>query len=412
VNDDDDVVLLQERLPDAAAAARRFIPALLSSFSAPRDVDDAAAIARRAVQMRTQLLSSGAARGLAVDSLLETRQLDDAAALVLEPPPASVTHRCVCTHEIAMRSELSGDYPPKTIIHHVPLLEADGDSLHPVLVSHVCDGADAATKLPLSDVGMQDEYDGFEADNRADQDLEMLVGVVTPPEPDDMPFPSWETVWPETPEHVLKQKLAHLLALPSLLPAVVETLSARDKTIITELAVHDVLTGLRILTEDGLLPVRCVREVKRHLARCLSTEAAEQPLHQSLRQLALLDLVALSRYVYARWQRRSTYLNHWLETHELAATLVIFATPVAFATSSDDGKPFLIFTDAFMRRLAVMLSGRDRSSDAASYEDVIRWIFAPDPDAVYRCGFGVRLLGRLGARPACTRALELHCFAS
>jgi hypothetical protein len=395
VDDDADVVVLKDGSSDATAA-RDLAFCIPSSLDGSHDADETPAAVSRALQMRTQLLSTGTARRRALDTLLEMRLFDDAAALVLEPPPAAVTHLCACTHEIAMLQELSGEYPPPTVIHHT-LMHASSTRVHPaftVVCSHCCDVDDIAAKLPLTDLGTEDEFDDLALeDDRVRKDLEMLNGLLAPLDADaeKMPYPTWETAWTDAPEDVLKQKVANLLSQPELKPVEVEGLNANDKAIMTDLAVHNVLTGLRILTENGLLPVRCVREVKRYLTHCLGSEAAEQPLHVSLRQLSLLDLVALSRYVSARYQHRAPLMEHWLEYHELAITLSTHATPFQICAASDGDEAALVLSQALLRRLSVSPAGREHG-EAAGLEDVIRSVLSPDP-AVYRCvqrGVGVQ----------------------
>ena len=388
VYDDDDL--------DSSGKVRVVSAALRSSkwpeFSSDSDDDeDWLTHAERAFEIRKKLLSGQTSRRHRLETLMSSCRLEEATALVLSPPPTSATHAKSgsCLLEIG---RLRGDISDKELDGYESYSDSELTLDEPAVDTGFCFPAHAnvsdgsrRTDSPLPPLSVF-HTQTFYGDQRllvvrSSTAHRLRLGALVDPDMEDLPtpvmhyarYPSYAIVWPAQPAGGKPSEAQQLVAQIKFLSmsvlysqafqrALLDRLNDERTKLLREIAVADILRGLRLLSESCLLPLRCVRELKRHLLRCGVTAAETQPLQASLHELNDINLVAAARYVYLRFVRRIQFLqdniavqsSSYDRMHESSLTYV----------QSADVAPFLSLSaarlEAFMRddKLDVTALGR------------------------------------------------------
>lgn len=381
----------------ASAAKARAVKSrsrLTSSYSALNPRQTAAS---RVLDLRLQLLSGETARHRKLEELADNNRLSDAAALVLSPPPTSATLApggC-CVLEISSAAagddELTGydsfsdddgqideslDLERFCFPVHQRLDEFSqpGSVLPPVSVVHTQQYFDAKRHSIIRVGGAKTSRlrFGFEGLEPADEDA--------PPTPEALyaRYPTFAITWTPPAGSGKLSEAQQLAAQVRVLSTSVlyaqpferarlDRLNDERTKLLRDIAVADVLRGLLMLCDSCLLPLRCVRELKRHLLRCGIAAVETQSLQESLHQLDTFDLVAAARYVHLRFSRRISFLQEALDERSRDLDL-LYQSQLAYVPSS--AVPAVSVSAAAFKNFV--------DGDAVDCEALGRYIFAVD----------------------------------
>ena len=384
------------------ARAAKSTSRLTSSYSALKSRQSAAS---RVLDMRLQLLSGDTARHRRLEELADINRLSDAAALVLSPPPASATHapggRCL----LEISGPLHGDICDDELRGYDSYSDnemSDEESLDPSLDNRFCFPVQQrvdeyplfGSVLPPISVVHSRRFFGGKLHNvlRTGSSKAFRIRLVPddaapegepPPSPESQyaRWPTYVISWPlqaasgkpsEAQQLVSEIKFLSLTVLYSqpFPRALFDRLGDKRTKLLREIAVADVLHGLLMLCDSRLLPLRCMRELKRHLLRCGIAAVDTQPLQESLRQLDTIDLVAAARYVFMRFSRRLAYLQEALDERSAEFDLG-YQSQMEYVPSSD--VPAVSFSASVFKDFV--------AEDAVDCEYLGRYLFAEPEDA-------------------------------
>ena len=361
-------------------------------FDTDYDLSDLQTPAGRALKARLQLLSGQTARRVKLDSLMSSNRLDEATTLVLSPPPASATHAISGSCLLEIRS-VRGDISDKELDGYESFSDSDvvdelapdngfcfpahdevfgfshrDSPLPPFSVFHTQSfyGEQRRPVLRTSESHrLRLSYDGAEDSEPQPTAAELYAR-----------YPTYAIIWPTQPAGAKPSKAQQLVAQIKFLSmsvlysvpfqrALLDRLNDERTKLLRDIAVADILRGLRMLSESRLLPLRCVRELKRHLLRCGVTAAEAQPLQKSLHELDNISLVAAARYVNNRYCRRFQVLKETIT--DLSAVFArMYESSLTYAHSADDA-PVLSFSAAALETF--------RRGDRLDFEALGRFIF-------------------------------------
>ena len=315
--------------------------------------------------MELQRLERLRAPGRSGECLIEKRIQElsaDYASVVLAPPPASVSQ----LH--APESSLAACFPRCTVRH----AELPSGDLTAVLVHDAYSAADTFVewdfephKVPLPILALRTKLCAMLARHQG--------------------WPSWDMNKDEvSPYDVARSALYY--------GGNFTDLTETDKNEMCAIATKDVFDALCILCENGLLPTRIVRDLKRFLKPRVQAfddtqrrvgQAIDEPLDQSvpprldmadIEVLELPDLLSVAYFVRRHWAANVVHTHQWQEQ----LMLHLGRPPIAFErrTLEDDSV-------AFHPSVALFGSCPQEGDCASSAENVLRWIFAQD--AELRC---------------------------
>ena len=373
----------------ASTASRRSKWSTLSDSD--DDLDDWRTPAGRAFDIRLDLLSGHTSRRRKLDMLMSSNRLEDATALVLSSPPTCATHAISgsCSLEIgSARGDISdkelGGYESYSDSESTDDPASDTGFCFPAHEKVFSGSSRTDSPLPPLSVFHTQTFYG-------DRRLPVLRGSTSPrlrlsPDFDvdadleDKPtpelyarYPTYAIAWPvqlapgKSSESQQLMTQIKFLALGLLYSNpfnrdLFDRLNSERTKLLRDIAVADTLRGLRLLSESRLLPLRCVRELKRHLLRCGIAAAETQSLHASLLELDDMNLVVAARYVHFRYFRRFQFLRD-IKAEQSALFARMNESSLTYA-QSPDAAPVLSLAaarlEAFMRddKLNVEALGR------------------------------------------------------
>ena len=333
VNDDDDLDSGKIRVVSTASQGYKW-PVL--SVDSDDEIDSWTP-AGRALDIRKELLSGHTSRRRKLETLMSGNRLEEATALVLTPSPASATHVESGSCLLEIRS-VRGDISDKELEGYESC--SDSELIDETATDNTgfCFPAHDSVRYsssrtdsplpPLSVFYTQTFYGDQRLEKVRNSTSHRFRLCCLEQDMEDTPSPNWFyacypsycIVWPAQPAGGKPSEAQQLMAQIKFLSmsvlysrpfkrVLLDRLTDERNKLLREIAVADILRGLRLLSESCLLPLRCVRELKRHLLRCGVTAAEAQPLQASLHELDDINLVAAARYVEARLIRRMQFLR-------------------------------------------------------------------------------------------------------